>query len=204
MGSSPPQVMFGSSSGQVAYGMFDVLNPLSGNRNDGVFQATVTLGSFAQAGNWRLQSLLLADEAGNMKHLMPHNSSMVTGAGFALGSATDDVITGSAGDDRMFGFSGNDNLYAASGNDVVDAGEGDDLIVGGDGAGDDSYIGGSGTDTIKYTSARAGITVDLASASNQARSTGKDFRHRHRSDQGCRERHRGQLRRQALWRRDRQ
>ena len=68
MGSSPPQVMFGSSSGQVAYGMFDVLNPLSGNRNDGVFQATVTLGSFAQAGNG-VSSFLLADEAGNMKYL---------------------------------------------------------------------------------------------------------------------------------------
>ncbi len=105
---------------------------------------------------------------------MPNNSSMVMGAGFALGSVADDVITGSSGDDRIYGVSGDDNVYAASGTDAVDTGDGDDLIVGGNGAGDDVYVVGAGKDTIKYTSARAGITVDLAAASNQARSTGKN------------------------------
>ncbi len=47
MGSSPPQVMFQSDSGQMAYGIFDIQKPVSGNRNDGVLQATVTHGLFA-------------------------------------------------------------------------------------------------------------------------------------------------------------
>jgi Ca2+-binding RTX toxin-like protein len=58
-----------------------------------------------------------------------------------------------------------------SGDDYVDAGDGDDFIVGGDGAGNDIYIGGSGIDTIKYTSALAGITVNLSASSNHAKST---------------------------------
>ena len=34
-GSSPPQIMFMSPSGQIVFGMFNVLNPVSGNRLDG-------------------------------------------------------------------------------------------------------------------------------------------------------------------------
>ena len=56
---------------------------------------------------------------------------------------------------------GDDTIYSGSGDDRVEAGRGNDLIIGGDGAGDDIYNGGSGTDTLKYTSATAGITVDL-------------------------------------------
>ena len=54
----------------------------------------------------------------------------------------------------------------------VVAGTGDDLIVGGDGAGNDTYNGGTGIDTVKYTSALAGIAVDLAKGS--AKSLVKD------------------------------
>ncbi len=45
------------------------------------------------------------------------------------------------------------------------------MIVGGDGAGNDRYIGGAGVDTIRYTSALAGITVNLSASTNQAKST---------------------------------
>lgn len=83
------------------------------------------------------------------------NDSLTGGAG------ADDIYGGN-GSDSLSGGDGNDYLYSASGNDTVDAGLGDDLIVGGDGAGDDLYKGGSGVDTVKYTSALAGITVDLA------------------------------------------
>jgi Ca2+-binding RTX toxin-like protein len=73
-----------------------------------------------------------------------------------------DTLNGGDGADMLEGGVGNDILYAGSGNDSVDAGDGDDLIVGGDGAGNDHYSGGAGSDTVKYTSANASITVNLA------------------------------------------
>jgi alpha-tubulin suppressor-like RCC1 family protein len=73
-----------------------------------------------------------------------------------------DKLNGGDGADTLNGGVGNDILYAGSGNDSVNAGDGDDLIVGGDGAGNDRYSGGGGSDTVKYTSAHASITVNLA------------------------------------------
>ena len=78
------------------------------------------------------------------------------------GGSGNDSLYGGMGDDSFVGGIGNDSIFSGNGNDYVDAGVGDDLIVGGDGAGDDTYVGGAGTDTIKYTSALAGITVNLA------------------------------------------
>ncbi len=79
------------------------------------------------------------------------------------GGSGDDDLSGGLGNDTLFGGVGDDTLYAASGNDTVDGGTGDDLIIGGDGAGDDLYKGGEGSDTLKYTSASAGIAVNLSS-----------------------------------------
>jgi len=83
----------------------------------------------------------------------------------------DDTVTGTTSDDSY--------LYAGAGDDVVDGGSGDDLLIGGSGLGNDTYIGGTGTDTVKYTSATAGIRVDLskgtaASISGDAASIGRD------------------------------
>ena len=88
------------------------------------------------------------------------------------GGDGNDSLTGGGGNDVLVGGTGDDTLYAGSGNDSVDAGAGDDVIVGGSGAGDDTYVGGTGVDTIRYTSARAGILVDLSVARDQARSVG--------------------------------
>lgn len=77
------------------------------------------------------------------------------------GSGGDD-LSGGAGGDKLIGATGDDTLYAGAGNDVVVAGNGDDSIIGGDGAGDDKYVGGGGVDTVIYTSATAGIVVNLA------------------------------------------
>jgi Ca2+-binding RTX toxin-like protein len=78
------------------------------------------------------------------------------------GSVKSDFIFGTdKTNDTLDGAEGNDVLYSGDGNDVVDAGEGDDLIIGGSGAGDDIYFGGKGVDTVKYTSARAGLAIDL-------------------------------------------
>jgi Ca2+-binding RTX toxin-like protein len=79
-----------------------------------------------------------------------------------IGTNSADSISGSTDNDVLSGYGGNDELTAGAGNDIVDGGSGDDLIVGGSGAGDDTYIGGLGVDTIRYTSATAGITVNLS------------------------------------------
>ncbi len=86
------------------------------------------------------------------------------------GGAGDDTLTsadsgseliGGAGDDEIIGGAGDDILQGGYGDDIVNAGNGDDLIIGGDGAGDDHYNGGAGKDRVKYTSALAGISVNL-------------------------------------------
>ena len=74
---------------------------------------------------------------------------------------TNDWLIGSNSDDIFVAGDGDDFIYAGDGDDDVYAGTGDDLIIGGSGIGDDIYRGGEGVDTIKYTSALAGIIVDL-------------------------------------------
>lgn len=81
------------------------------------------------------------------------------------GGDGNDTLVGDAGADSLLGGNGNDLLYSGTGNDTVMAGAGDDLIIGGDGQGDDVYNGEAGIDTVKYTSAVAGITIDLAKGS---------------------------------------
>jgi Ca2+-binding RTX toxin-like protein len=95
---------------------------------------------------------------------------VATGQGTDTLISIEDVIGGSK-NDTITGNNDSNEITAGSGDDYVDAGDGDDLIVGGDGAGNDIYIGGSGIDTIKYTSALAGITVNLSASSNHAKST---------------------------------
>ena len=77
------------------------------------------------------------------------------------GTEIDDSLSGGVGNDVLWGNDGNDTLAGQSGNDLVYGGNGNDLFIGGDGAGNDTYEGGTGVDTVKYTSALAGIKVDL-------------------------------------------
>ena len=84
-----------------------------------------------------------------------------SGADTLTASSAGSELTGGSGNDILNGGSDSDILYAGNGNDSVSAGGGDDLIIGGDGAGNDIYNGGYGIDTVKYTSALAGIKVDL-------------------------------------------
>jgi Ca2+-binding RTX toxin-like protein len=92
-------------------------------------------------------------------------------ADFLYGFDGDDQIDGLGGNDVIDGGNGSDVLEGGDGDDIVDGGVGDDLIIGGNGLGDDAYFGGSGIDTIKYTSATAGIAVDLDSGSVSSRSS---------------------------------
>lgn len=78
------------------------------------------------------------------------------------GSSGDDHYEGTSNNDYINGGNGNDTLIAGAGNDIVNGGAGNDTIVGGHGAGNDKYNGGKGVDTVTYTSATAGVRVDLA------------------------------------------
>ncbi len=78
------------------------------------------------------------------------------------GTDSNDNLTGSYTSDILWGNGGNDILVAMGGNDLAFGGIGNDLFTGGEGEGDDTYVGGEGVDRVKYTSALAGITVDLA------------------------------------------
>ena len=102
-----------------------------------------------------------------------NNNTLNGGAGADTlnGGAGNDNLIGGDGTDTLNGGVGADTLYAGNGDDTVYAGTGDDLIVGGDGAGNDRYDGGTGLDTVKYTSAKAAITVDLSTANGSASST---------------------------------
>jgi Ca2+-binding RTX toxin-like protein len=103
----------------------------------------------------------------------PENDVLYGGYGDSSITGDDgtDVINGGVGDDNLGGGEGNDALIGGSGNDEVDGGEGDDLIVGGSGEGNDKYKGGPGVDTVKYTSAKSDITINLLAKRNQAYST---------------------------------
>jgi len=93
-----------------------------------------------------------------------------------VGGNGNDDLSGGVGDDRLSGGSGDDVLYATSGNDVVDGGTGNDLIIGGDGTGNDVYKGGAGVDTATYTSAKAGIAVNLYKSVGTAGSVNKKIK----------------------------
>ena len=90
-GGAPPQIHFESSTGQIASGVFDILHPVSGNTLDGVFQATVTLTSFAEAGTWHVRSMILSDEAGNNRQLDP-NGSLLGSKTFSVVNANSDTV----------------------------------------------------------------------------------------------------------------
>jgi len=97
------------------------------------------------------------DSTGQVQLLRP-----VSGRPSILQATPSNRITGDGGNNQLQGTKADDLLEAGAGNDYVMAGDGNDLIVGGNGEGDDVYIGGAGSDTIRYSSAKAGITVNLA------------------------------------------
>ncbi len=81
---------------------------------------------------------------------------------FAFGGfATGDVISnfenlrGSASADDLSGNNGANQIFGGAGNDTIAGGAGADLVDGGD-----------GNDTVDYSSAAAGVTVNLATGAN--------------------------------------
>lgn len=103
------------------------------------------------------------------------NVYLISDTSFTLmGDELDNVIHSGDGSDSIDGGRGSDTLYGGDGNDSVSGGDGNDLIIGGDGAGNDKYTGGLGVDTVRYSSAVAGITVNLSAKKDHAKSIAQD------------------------------
>lgn len=64
--SSPSQVRFGHTSGQTVDAMFNAETRISGNAQDGIYKAILTLPIGAAQGRWTVLGFLLADQVGNM------------------------------------------------------------------------------------------------------------------------------------------
>jgi Ca2+-binding RTX toxin-like protein len=89
-----------------------------------------------------------------------NSSDSLTNIQNVIGSAFADAITGDGNNNQLFGGAGDDTLSGGGGNDTLDGGPGHNVLDGGD-----------GTDTVTYTSATAGVTVNLLAGT----ATGSDF-----------------------------
>ncbi len=67
--------------------------------------------------------------------------------------------------ENLVGSAFNDDLTGSSAINIIEGGDGDDVIEGGDG--NDNLKGDSGYDTVRYSSATAGVTVNLATTTAQ-------------------------------------
>ena len=89
-----------------------------------------------------------------------------------VGSNRSEVIKGTPGNDVIMGMRGRDRISGGGGDDLICGGKGADIIRGGAGAdslhggrGPDVMRGGPGIDDADFSSARASVSVDLASSS---------------------------------------
>jgi trimeric autotransporter adhesin len=95
------------------------------------------------------------------------------------GDATGDTLvniqnlTGSAFNDMLIGDQNDNRLDGGAGNDQMIGGAGNDVFVGGLGA--DALIGGDGTDSVDFSSARAGVVVNLATGGTSGEASGDTY-----------------------------
>ena len=73
-----------------------------------------------------------------------------------FGTNFNDILTGNGADNVFSGLAGNDQLTGGGGNDTLNGGSGNDVLN-----------GGTGSDTASYTSATAGVTINLNQAGGQ-------------------------------------
>jgi Ca2+-binding RTX toxin-like protein len=93
-------------------------------------------------------------------------SDTITNIENAIGGNGGDTLTGTTGANTLTGGAGNDSLVGGDGNDSVLGGDGNDTLTGGNG--DDTVTGGTGTDSANYSTATAGVTVNLSLTTAQA------------------------------------
>ena len=88
----------------------------------------------------------------NLEDLILDGSNAIDGYGNGL----DNLILGNGAGNHLYGETGNDHLIGAAGDDTLDGGPGNDILDGGD-----------GTDTASYSSANAGVIVNLSQTGPQ-------------------------------------
>jgi Ca2+-binding RTX toxin-like protein len=89
----------------------------------------------------------------------------MSGDDLLYGGSGDDEFQGSTGNDQIYGEDGNDLLRGFTGDDVLNGGSGNDLLNGGSGS--DLLDGGGGIDAALYSTAIAGVSVNLSLAAAQ-------------------------------------
>lgn len=92
---------------------------------------------------------------------------------FLEGTSGDDRLETAAGYDTIHGYAGNDMIIAYAGGDQLFGGDGDDILNGG--AGRDMLDGGEGNDTADYSTADAGVDVDLYMGEGYAGDSNGDY-----------------------------
>jgi len=108
-------------------------------------------------------------------------SSTTDGVDILYGDAGSDTIYGAGADDTAYGGAAVDTVYGGDGNDTLRGEAADDSLFGDVGddtldgsAGTDALDGGAGTNYAAYTSAAAGVTLDLANAANNTGDAAED------------------------------
>ncbi len=79
-----PYITFISPSGLTVDAVFDTQHPISGNRLDGTYQATLTFDAQAEAGTWQVTSLTVSDQAQNEITFFSDDSPLLAAASFSL------------------------------------------------------------------------------------------------------------------------
>jgi len=178
-GGTYENAVWAALSGQFAY----LQTELIGNDSlIGSSASDITSFDFTSAANDSSQSLqgyvgneLIAGEGGNDSVWGGDGNDTLSGgdgADWLSGDDGDDALIGGSGIDTMWGGDGNDILSGGDDTDWLSGDEGDDAFIGG--SGNDTILGGDGVDFVLYSSAVAGINVDLSSKKPVARSLSKD------------------------------
>lgn len=136
---------------------------LSGDANDNIF--TGGAGNDTYYGSGGNDTVSWVDAEAGVTVTLGGRLVQSSGGGGIDTLYSIENLTGSAFADVLTGDSGANVLKGGAGNDRLNGGAGADTICGG--AGNDVLIGGGGVDTVSYADATAGVTVSLASTSQQ-------------------------------------
>jgi len=110
----------------------------------------------------RRQRIDTADYSTSANGVTVNLATNVNTGGDAQGDSLTGIenVTGSNYNDALTGDSNDNTLTGGAGNDTLVGGAGNDTLIGG--AGNDTLVGGTGIDTADYSSATAGVTVNLS------------------------------------------
>jgi len=117
---------------------------------------TTTIGEISPFASYGVYDIIGTQASDNLVNYLATGAGTVGGGGYIYGMGGDDIIGGAS---LLDGGAGNDRLifyYAGTGL----GGDGDDRLDGSTGA--DRMDGGAGIDTVRYDSAKVGVTVNLA------------------------------------------